>query len=80
MPVPIDKIRALGEFDGTWALCVHCRCCEHTREIPARFFIRIYGPRRPLATIASRMYCSRCRARNCRCEGKDFDTAVRIPR
>jgi len=80
VPVPIEKIRCLGEYDGAWTLCVHCRCCDHTREIPARFFIQIYGPRMRLATVAARLYCAPCRGIGCRCQGKDFATAVRIPR
>jgi hypothetical protein len=78
--LPTHKIRWLGDFDGTWTLCVHCRCCEHGREIPARFLIQIFGQRSRLTTVASKLYCSPCRVRKCRCEGKDFETAVRIPR
>jgi len=80
MAFPTHKIRSLGDFDGLWTLSVHCRCCEHSREIPARFFIQIYGTRSRLTAVAAKLYCSRCRVRKCRCEGKDFETAVRIPR
>jgi hypothetical protein len=80
MPFPVDKIDRLGDYDGAWFLGIRCRCCDHARLIPATFLIRLFGRRRPLATVAARFHCSRCKGRACSCAGKDFEALVWIPR
>jgi hypothetical protein len=80
MPFPIDKIDRLGNYDGTWSLGVRCLCCGHARLIPAIFLIRLFGRETRLATVAPRLYCSRCRGRGCACAGKDLEAQVWIPR
>ena len=80
MPVPTWKIQRLGEYHGLWQLCVRCRCCEHVREIPAVFFINIYGRYKRLAEVEQWLYCSPCKGKRCGCKGKNYETAVRIPR
>lgn len=80
MPFELNKIDRLGDYAGTWALGIRCRCCGHARLIPASFLIRLYGRERRLATVARRFRCSVCSGRPCDCGSKDFDAFVWIPR
>jgi hypothetical protein len=48
MPLPLSKGRRLGDYDALWWLCVRCRCCDHSREIPAEFCLRLFNRRKLL--------------------------------
>lgn len=77
---PLSKVRRLKDWDARWWLCVRCRCCKHERTIPAAFFLNLFEPTRPLAAVVRRLYCSHCRAKQCRCKWKDLDALVGLPR
>lgn len=80
MPFPLDKIKRLGEYDGHWWLLLRCRCCQHRRKVDAAFFIQMFGKHRLLAQVVKQLYCAQCRNQRCRCEGKNFEAEIGLPR
>jgi len=80
MPLPLDKIKRLGNYSGNWSLCVRCLCCQHQREIPAAMLIRRYGERKLLAELVPHLYCSPCECKGCECKGTRFDAVIDMPR
>jgi hypothetical protein len=80
MPLPLNKVHRIGDYDGRWWLCVRCRCCRHTGEIPAQVLIERYGRGKLLAEAAELIYCRRCRDKYCACAGKNFEALVGLRR
>ena len=80
MPFPLDKIRRLGDYDGSWWLHLRCRCCKHARQVPAEFFIRLFGKSASLRHVVKRLYCANCREKRCRCEARNFEALIGLPR
>jgi hypothetical protein len=46
MPLPLSKVKRFSDYDGLLWLCVECRCCGHSRAIPAEFFAVLRAPLR----------------------------------
>jgi hypothetical protein len=79
-PLPLSKVKRFSDYDGLWWLGVECRCCEHSRQIPAEFFARLYGRGAVVATTVRRLYCAPCRAKRCKCGSKNLGVRVGMNR
>jgi hypothetical protein len=78
MPLPLSKIRRVGDYDGRWWLCLRCRYCGHVGEIPAQVLVARYGVRAMLADVIGTVSCRQSRNKHCPCQGKNFEALCGI--
>jgi C4-type Zn-finger protein len=58
--LPPTAIQRLKDFFGGYSIFVRCRVCRHVREIEPKDLAARVGWEIDLATVASRLKCSRC--------------------
>jgi hypothetical protein len=80
MPLPLSKVKRVGDYGARWWLCLRCRCCRHVGEIPAKVFVQRYGVRAQLATVVSKVSCRLCQDKHCGCKGKNVEAMVGLKR
>jgi len=59
------EVTRLGDQFGDYLLSARCRKCRHTRTIDPHTLAQLVGWNATLASIALRLRCSKCSARNC---------------
>jgi transcription elongation factor Elf1 len=64
MPRHLNVKRLSDEF-GQYEILFTCARCRHRRMVKPGALSRIFGWDAELATIAKRMRCSRCNAKQC---------------
>ena len=57
------NVKKLSDHGGQYIIALRCDKCRHTRDARPETFARLTGWETPLATILTRLRCSKCGAR-----------------
>jgi hypothetical protein len=59
------EVTRLGDHFGDYVLSARCRKCKHSRTIDPHSLAQLVGWDTKLSSVALRLRCSQCNARNC---------------
>ena len=64
MRVRLLNVQKLSDRKGDYILFLKCRRCQHYRYSPPQTFVSLLGEHAALATVAARLRCSACGAKD----------------